>query len=41
MTVRTEVGNTLQQVITVGQMVLASPEIQAVYAMENGDYKAG
>ena len=32
--VRAEEGNTLLQVIAVGQMVLASPERQTVYAME-------
>ena len=32
--VKAEEGNTLLQVIAVGQMVLASPERQTVYAME-------
>ena len=32
--VKAEEGNTLPQVIAVGQVVLASPERQTVYAME-------
>ena len=36
MVVKAEEGNTLLQVIAIGQMVLASPERQTVYAMDCG-----
>ena len=39
--VKAEEGNTLLQVIAVGQMVLASPERQTVYAMETQNTNPG
>ena len=39
--VKAEEGNTLLQVMAVGQMVLASPEIQTVYAMETQNPNPG
>ena len=39
--VKAEEGNTLRQVIEVGQMVLASPERQTVYAMETQNTNHG
>ena len=39
--VKVEEGNTLLQVIAVGQMVLASPERQTVYAMETQNTNPG
>ena len=39
--VKAEEGNTLLQVIAVGQMVLASPERQSVYAMETQNTNPG
>ena len=39
--VKVEEGNTLLQVIAVGQMVLASPERQTVYAMETQNTNLG
>ena len=41
MVVKAEEGNTLLQVIAVGQMVLASPERQTVYAMETQNTNPG
>ena len=39
--VKAEEGNTLLQVIAVGQMVLASPERQTIYAMETQNTNQG
>ena len=39
--VKAEEGNTVLQVIAVGQMVLASPERQTVYAMETQNTNPG
>ena len=39
--VKAEEGNTLLQVIAVGQMVFASPERQTVYAMETQNTNPG